>query len=160
MDESRWEKLAAGTGIVAFLLIFVSTLIAGTPPKADDPVSKIIAYGVDHRTALLTGGYLSGLAVVFALWFAGSLRSYLRSMEGGTGRLSAVAFGGGLVSGSVALAATAVGNTLSLRVVKEGDPHVVRALFDLSGALFGLLWPVKHSCAGAIFLLRGQHRPE
>src|SRR5439155_2142209 len=112
MDESRWEKLAAGTGIVAFVLIFVSTLIAGTPPKADDPVSKIIAYGLDHRTALLTGGYLSGLSVVFALWFAGSLRSYLRQLEGGTGRLSAVACGGGLVSGSVALAATAVGNTL------------------------------------------------
>ena len=140
MGEDRWEKLAAATGIVFVVLVVVGSFIAGQPPKAGDPIKKITAFAVDNRSALLLGDYLSAVGVVFALWFFGSLRSYLRSAEGGTGRLSAVAFGGGLLAGGIALAANAVGNALVVRVTNSSDPGVVGAFFDLSGALFGIIW--------------------
>src|SRR3989442_10413179 len=77
MGEDRWEKLAAATGIVFVVIVIVGSFIAGQPPKADDPINKITAFAIDKRFALLLGDYLSAVGVVFALWFFGSLRSYL-----------------------------------------------------------------------------------
>src|SRR6058998_1743046 len=89
MDDARWERWAAATGISFFVLLAVSSFIVpAAPPKANDSIAKITDYYVKHRKALLIAGYLGGLALVFALWFLGSLRSYLRAAEGVTGRLS------------------------------------------------------------------------
>jgi hypothetical protein len=41
--------------------------------------------------------YVGALSGVALLWFLGSLRSTLRAGEGGTGRLSSIAFAGGIV---------------------------------------------------------------
>src|SRR6266705_1050180 len=109
MAEDRWERLAAATGIVFVVLGRVGSFLAGQPPKAGEPIKKITAFAVDKRSALLLGDYLSAVGVVFALWFFGSLRSYLRRAEGGTGRLSAVAFGGGLLAGGIAVRLTRSG---------------------------------------------------
>src|SRR3989442_4567006 len=114
MGEDRWEKLAAATGIVFVVLVIAGSFIAGQPPKADDPINKITAFAVDKRFALLLGDYLSAVGVVFALWFFGSLRSYLRRAEGGTGRLSAVGFRGGVLARGVGLVAMTVVVTLGV----------------------------------------------
>jgi hypothetical protein len=48
------------------------------------------------------------LSVAFFLWFLGSLRAVLRRAEGGVGRLSAVAYGGGLATAVLMLALPSV----------------------------------------------------
>jgi hypothetical protein len=142
MNEAKWERWAAATGIVFFVLVAVSVLIVPeAPPKADDPIAKITAYFTEHRKALLVSGYLSGLALAFGLWFLGSLRSFLRAAEGGTGRLSAVAFGAGLLSGAMALAATSVVSAAAFRVAgTQGSEAVMRAMFDLFSMASAMLW--------------------
>src|SRR5947209_2270684 len=85
------------------------------------------------------GAHSLGLA--FGLWFLGSLRSFLRAGEGGTGRLSTVAFGAGLVTGTMALASTMASSTITFKLAGlQGTAVVVRALFDLGSMAAGLLW--------------------
>lgn len=130
MDDSRWERIAAATGIAFVVILAIGNFLAPNPPAQDDPIEEVIDFAVDNRSALLIGSYLTGLALVFGLWFLGSLRTFLMRAEGGIGRLAAVAFAGGVVFVAIVLVSNAVGNGITLRIAEEGDPVAVRALFD------------------------------
>ena len=144
MEGSRWERLGAAAGIVfAILAVATILLVPQSPPAADDSLRQIQAYFGEHRDGLLMAGYVTGLALAFALWFVGTLRSYLAQAEGGTGRLASVAYGGGLVAGAMALVGTAVTSALAFSVAQNavpGSQPVLRALFDLGNMAFSLAW--------------------
>ena len=133
----KWDA-AAGIGFAVFTL--VGFLLPGAPPKADDPTAKITAFFGDHRKELLIGNFLIGLAALMYLWFLGAFRSYLRAAEGGEGRLSAAAFGGGVAGIVLLLVGAGVINGVTLDLAKHGggSPDVVRAVFDASGAFFAI----------------------
>ncbi len=88
MNESRWERYGAASGFVMVALGTAATLFERAPVSAADFTA--------NRSALVTQSmlFLAGAAV--SLWFLGSLRSYLVRAEGGTGRVSTVAFGAGV----------------------------------------------------------------
>jgi hypothetical protein len=132
----RWDA-AAGIGFV--VLAFVGFGLPGAPPKADDSAAKIAKFFVDKRDELLTGDVLLLLAGVFFLWFLGALRSYLRAAEGGEGRLSSAAFGGGVAGVVLLLAGAAAINAAAYRATgTQADPNLQRTLFDLSNAFFAM----------------------
>ncbi len=131
MANDRWERLAPLSGIVFVALIIAGFAVFGTPPKADEPIDKITTFFTVHRSRMLLGWSMVGLAVVFFFWFLGSLRSALARAEGGTGRLSSVAFASGVAKAGLFLAVGAVLGTLVYRVAGEGNAAVIRALFDL-----------------------------
>ncbi|MEA2308847.1 MAG: hypothetical protein QOI65_1133, partial [Thermoleophilaceae bacterium] len=81
-----------------------------------------------------------GLAALMYLWFLGAFRSYLRAAEGGEGRLSAAAFGGGIAGIVLLLVGAGVLNGVALDLAKHGggSADVVRAVFDASGAFFAM----------------------
>lgn len=144
MEGSRWERYGVASG-VAFAILAVATilLVPQSPPAADDSLRQIQGYFGEHRDGLLMAGYLTGLAIAFALWFTGSLRSHLMRAEGGTGRMASIAFGGGLVAGTAALIGTAVTSAAAFSVAQGTDPAsqaVMRALFDLGNMAFSLAW--------------------
>ena len=116
-------------------LLIVQGALAGAPPKADDPTSKITAYFTDHRSRVLASMYVGGLALVFFLWFLGSLRDGLTRAEKGTGRLAAVTFGAGVAIAALSAAMTAVQTTLAFKAAGAGDAAIIRAFFDLSNML-------------------------
>ncbi len=105
------------------------------------------------------GAFLALLSVFFFLWFLGSVRSSLRVAEGGTGRLSAVAFGGG-----VAAAATmVVGYSATLAAAQRAgttggiSADAATSLHDLAGVLVGNTAPVAFAvlvAAAALVALR------
>ena len=72
-------------------------------PELDQPPAVILSYFGEQDTVVL-GSFLLMLAAVAFIWFAGSLRAVLRRNEGGEGRLSAIAFGGGVAAGVFMLA--------------------------------------------------------
>lgn len=88
MNDSKWERYGAASGFVMVVLGAAATVFERAPVTAADFAA--------NRTALLTQSmlFLAGAAV--SLWFIGSLRAHLLLAEGGTGRLSAVAFGSGV----------------------------------------------------------------
>lgn len=143
MEGSRSERYGAASGI-AFAILAVATvlLVPQSPPAADESLGQIQGYFREHRDGLLMAGYLTGLAIAFALWFTGTLRSHLMRAEGGTGRMASIAFGGGLVAGSIALIGTAVTSALAFSAQSSvaGSEAVTRAMFDFGNMAFSLAW--------------------
>jgi hypothetical protein len=107
--DPRWERYAAGAGLGAAVLLAIQTVVAPIYPWYDDPPGRAVVYYAANSSALRVQVLLTGLAGVLFLWWLGSLRVHLRRAEGDPGRLSAVAFGGG-----IAAAATASLGALSL----------------------------------------------
>jgi hypothetical protein len=127
MSDPRWERLAAATGIV-FVFLTLLALIIGAGPGADE---DIVPYFVENRQRELAQTFLAGLASIFFLWFLGSIRSYLGAAEGGTGRLSAVAFAGGIVTIVILLFSLTVNTALADGMAQNADPGTSRAFYAL-----------------------------
>jgi hypothetical protein len=102
MNESRLERFAPLTGVISLGLFSIGAALLGICEylPSGDRLKEILG---DNATNVFAGGYIGSLSAFFLIWFAGSVFSSLREREGGTGRLSMVAFGGGVASG-VALA--------------------------------------------------------
>jgi hypothetical protein len=138
--DAKGRKFDAATGIGFAVLALVALLLPGAPPKADDSIGRIGSYLSDHDSDLLTASLLLGIAAVLFLWFLGSLRSYLRAAEGGEGRLSAAAFGGGILGIALLLAGVAVLNGIAFKLTDSHGvgPDLVRAFFDASAAVLAM----------------------
>jgi hypothetical protein len=132
MADERGRRADAATGIIAMVLWIVGFALPGTPPAADDPPADVTSFLTDKRGAILASGFIVGLGAIFFLWFLGSLRSYLRDAEGGLGRLSAGAFGGGVAATALLVVAVAALSAAAFAVGGLGDDTVNKAMYDLS----------------------------
>lgn len=133
--DEKGRALDAATGVVFAVLAVVSFALPGAPPKADASTEKLVSFFHGHRGDVLAADFLLGLAALFFLWFLGSLRSYLRAGEGGAGRVSSAAFGGGAVGIALILGSVAVVNGISFKIAQSGDANLLRGLFDVSNAI-------------------------
>lgn len=131
MRDRDWERLGAATGALSVLLFIVGFGIFPAPPDVDASASEIQSYYVDEQGGIQASLVLLTAALFFFIWFLGSLRSALRAAEGGTGRVSSIAFGGGLVSaGALFTLITLIGGA-ALRP-EETTPEVTTAINDLA----------------------------
>ncbi len=115
MSKSGWERWGPIAGIV-FVVLFVAGVSIGLNfPDSDDSAAKIAEYYNDSgdRAQLIIGSYLIVLSGVFFLWFLASLRSRLLLAEGAPGRLTAIAFGSGLVFTALVMTAGAIFMTVA-----------------------------------------------
>lgn len=141
MDDVKWERWAAATGVLALALIAIEFIIVPTWPKADAPPTTIVDFFVEHRTAVLLGEYVGGIGgVVLLLWFLGSLRTFLMRAEGTPGRLSSVAFGSGLVAVAIGSSGAAINVVLASQVAEQGDEAVVSAFYTLANTAFAVFF--------------------
>jgi len=133
MDNRRWERLAAATGIVFVGLQLATIPLMGDTPDFDAKIGTIRDYLVDDGGKLLLAVTLNALSAFFFIWFLGSLRSVLRVAEGGQGRLSAVAFGGGLVTIALAVAGSVPITALAWEdTAKVAEPGLLRVAWNLN----------------------------
>ncbi|MDQ2676714.1 MAG: hypothetical protein M3Y34_07870, partial [Actinomycetota bacterium] len=109
MRGRRADELAPLTGIAVLLLGLAGLIVWEGPadrPELDAPPEVILAYFGDRDTVVL-GGFLLMLSAASFIWFAGTLRAVLHSEEGSGGRLSAIAYGGGVAAAAFMAAFTA-----------------------------------------------------
>ena len=139
MKTATRERLAAATGIVTALLFVVSFVvgISPEPPDMDAGAGEVAKFVTANKDALRVEILLNTLAMLSFLWFLGSVRAGLRSAEGGAGRVSAIASGGGLVGTAFVIAANVFAATATLRP-ETTDPGITRVLVDLSSMSLGL----------------------
>lgn len=143
MNESRIERLAPLTGVVSVGLIIIGVVVFNNYDFLP-PAEKVADFLNDNPTRVSTGGYIASLAAFFLIWFAGSVRSALIEREGGTGRLSTVAFGGG-VAASIALGISFIAIFASgLRASAPGGITPIGAvtMFDFWGQVMGQLFAI------------------
>jgi hypothetical protein len=99
------EWLAPLIGIAPLALGLAGLVVLEGPadrPELDAPPQVILNYFGDRDTVIL-GSFLLMLAAAAFIWFVGFLRVALRHAEKGDGRLSAIAYGGGLLAAAMML---------------------------------------------------------
>lgn len=99
---TRWERWAPLSGVIAVVLWIVGIIILSTNAEGNKG-PKILASYLHHENGILLGGFLWSLGVIFFIWFLGSLRVRLLAAEGPTGRLTALAYGGGIAAATIAV---------------------------------------------------------
>lgn len=139
MKNRTREQIGAATGLATAVLFGISFVIGLSPdvPSMDDSAVAVADYVAQNQDAIQVQVLLNSLAMLFFLWFLGSVRAGLRTAEGGAGRVSAIASGGGLVGTGFVLLAQVFAATAALRP-GETDPGVTRLLIDLDQLSIGL----------------------
>lgn len=97
MHISRWERLAALSGLAAGVFLVAASLIQGLLPDPDAAAPEVASFFADNDESVMAAIYARLVAGLFFMWFLGALRSSLARAEGDTGRLAAVSFGAGIV---------------------------------------------------------------
>ena len=130
MDNDRFARYGAATGIIAVVLILVGFSIFGSDlPDTNASAQDWASFFTDHQSRIQLGVTIVGVGLFFFIWFLGSLRSAIAAAEGGTGRLASIAFGGGLI-GVVSLLIALTGAAAAAFHPDQVDPNLTRALND------------------------------
>ena len=135
MSTSRWERFAPLTGVVFFVLIAITLALSNDTPDTNSSTADTVSYWSAHDSRLIASAIIGTFAVIFFIWFGGSLRSALMRAEGGEGRLSTLAFAGILVIGITG----GIGSSLTFVVadtVNDVPAEATQALSVLSSDFF------------------------
>lgn len=137
---ARWVP---GTGVVFAVLVIVANLMEADTPGKHDSDAAWVAYYADsgNRHKEEIAFFLIGLAGLCFLQFLGSLRGALARAEGEPSRITTAAVASGAAFIGIAIAAHAVGTSISWAVSYYGssyhvDPNTARLVGSLSFGLF------------------------
>jgi hypothetical protein len=99
---SKWERRALLAGALAVPFWLAGIILVSTKAKGSEG-PKILASYHQHSDGILLGGFLWSLGILLFIWFLGSLRSHYLAAEGGSGRLTALAYSGGVLAATLGL---------------------------------------------------------
>jgi hypothetical protein len=140
-ERGAWERYAALTGVAAVVLWVIGVIISesGAARPEDERAENILAWYADNENTIIAGELIFVLGVLFFIWFMGSLRSRLVAAEGGTGRVSSIAFASGMLA-SLALVVQAAA-LIQPTFADEGElsGEAAQAMSILSDATFGVV---------------------
>ncbi len=126
------EKLGASAGAWAVLWLCIHFLIlrnaAANPISPDGDYARAL---LDERMAWEWATALRVMGGIMIIWFMGSLASRLRMAEGEPGRLASIAFGIGVVWGSIWLLSAMLNSSAIVLAAQYQNPAGSR----LAGAL-------------------------
>jgi hypothetical protein len=111
------------------------SLERGAGITTSSTAEEVVDLFANNHGALLAQSLLFVISTGFFVVFLAGLRSFLGRAEGGTGVLSAAAFGAGIVWCAISLAAQAVQVALAMTSVSEVPPGLVGTMSDLMFAL-------------------------
>jgi hypothetical protein len=130
-----WSDRAPLTGIVAVVLVILAFVIGGETPDFDATGKEVLNFYADNEGSQFAASILLAYGALFLIFFAGALRSVLRRSEPGTGGLSAVSFGGGVLMALGMLVFAGLGFTLADGHDKF-EPATAQTLNALNGDFF------------------------
>jgi hypothetical protein len=113
MDQSRWLRWSAASGLAAVACGMAAVVFERPWPSAGDSAA-FPAFAAAHHAAILTQSMLFIVSAGLYLGFLGGLRSFLLRGEGGDGGVTMLAFGAGVVWCGLNVAALAPQITLAL----------------------------------------------
>jgi hypothetical protein len=146
MAPERRERLTPLYGVVFVVLTVVSIVLGSMDSPEDFPgeVGEIVQYWENDPGLLMASGWVGAVGGFFNLLFLGVLVSRLRAAEGGTGRLSATAFGGGIAAVTAGLLIDTMTLAGAIRADEDGliPPATATTLYDVSQLLVGVALPI------------------
>jgi hypothetical protein len=136
VEDVKWERWSAFGALGFIVLIIVTAVLPGSPPKPSDSPAKIATFLFDNSKELRWSAVIGGLATVLLLWWAGSVWRLLRRAEGGSPRLAVVAIAGLLLGATLMGVASIVMSATAMAILPGGGGvHDVKLLYLLQGAL-------------------------
>jgi hypothetical protein len=129
--SARWTSLA---GIIFVVLMVSGTYLVADVPDADAPRQEIADYlgDSDNHTRNIIGAYVWVVGALLFLCFVARLRSVLRAAEGGTGILSNIVLGAGVIYSTLMIASAvafgSVAYAIGLRDATVAEVDLVRVL--------------------------------
>ncbi len=153
MTTSTRSRIAASTGLVAFVLIVVGFLTSGANPSWTDSGSSIAHEYASHRNSGLASVIIVGVGLMALLWFAATVGSLFRDAD--EDRIASVVLAGTAVFVSI-FAITGVVQLTLFYGSAGGDPTLTRALFQMQSlaaslAFLPLALAVAATSVGAFF---------
>lgn len=129
---ARWERHAPLTGVLAVVLWIVGSILTG---ETKDKPTEILAQVQDDTGKLIIGAIIFLIGTGFFVWFLGSLRARLLTAEGGTQRLTALAYGSGI---GTAVFLMGIVTPIAAAAINEDDlnPSIAAAMVNMSDAFF------------------------
>jgi hypothetical protein len=100
--SNKWERWATLSGVLAVVFWILGVILISAKVKGDKGPEILASYH-QHSDGVLAAGLLFSIGVIFFIWFLGSLRSHYLTAEGGTGRLTALAYGGGIAAAVIGM---------------------------------------------------------
>lgn len=142
MSSRVWERLGAATGILAALMFVVIGIFdPGELPEATDPATEFASFVSEQGSNLRAQAFAIAIFAILLLWFLGSLRASLRRAEGGEGRLSSIAFGGGVATATMILVSGGIQAQTFFQDIESLSPQRIRdlwlAITVVGDAVFG-----------------------
>jgi hypothetical protein len=138
MGGRDWGRWASWTGVVFGVLLFLGVMVGGSTPDSDASPQKVVAYYSSHHSGQQASVFLIAYALIFGLFFAGALRSYLRSRSNGDGLIAVGLAGMAVLAASAAVLAGI--NFAATDVTTKISPDALQALNVLQNdVFFGLL---------------------
>jgi hypothetical protein len=98
MSEHSIERRNAASGYLVIALGIAGAAFERGSPPFTASIEDVVAFWSTYQRELIAQSVMFVLSAGAYLWFFGSLRSVLMRTERGTGTLSTIAFGAGLVS--------------------------------------------------------------
>jgi hypothetical protein len=132
LDENRWERYGAASGVIFVVALMATLFMAPIPPHIDASSDKITSYYADHHTVVVTAAWTGMIAVIAFVWFLGHLRHVLNRAEGGAEALSPIVFASGAVLAAVGALSGLPSAILGFMGKNPADLNAstVRVLFD------------------------------
>jgi hypothetical protein len=135
MDDRNWERWGALGGILFVVLVAITAILPGYPPKTGDSATKIADFIGDNGNKIRWAATTGGLAVIALFWWLGSVWRLMRRGEGGSPRLAVTA-----LAGAVFAAVMATIGAVSLAVIPVIGTHTfgnsqIRYFYILSSNL-------------------------
>jgi hypothetical protein len=147
----RWEeRLAPLDGIAAVAFWVAGVLVLQGPanqPPTDASPARALVFFKTEANAILVGTFLYLIGTLFFLWFLGLMRTRLVEAEGGSHRLSSIAFAGGVATAISLLAQPAVHATGAINN-DQLSPDAAQVYLGINVAFF-----YAAEFATAVFLL-------
>jgi hypothetical protein len=132
VDDRKLERVGAWAGIVFVVLVLVTALLPGSPPKTSDSVGKIAKFFVDKSDEIRITTYVGGLATVAVLFWLAALYRTLRRVDS-SGVLAVAALAGGVVTTAlIGVGGVLMGAVSILRLQNGIAPIDIRFFYVLS----------------------------
>jgi hypothetical protein len=96
-SADRSERWGAAAGFAVIVVSGAAMIFERGAVLPADSAEAVVAHYTGNQGAIFAQSMLFLAGAAIYLWFLGSLRSFLLRAEGGTGRVSAIAFGAGAV---------------------------------------------------------------
>ncbi|MEV1249418.1 hypothetical protein [Nonomuraea sp. NPDC049750] len=154
MDETTWQRWGATSGLVAVGAGAGAMVFERGGVSPDEPADQIAAFFAVNGSLLLAQSVLFMIGAAALLWFTGSLRAFLAAAEGGSQRLSTLAFGAGIAQVAVNLMAQA----FQIGLATTPPAQVSGGLVALMDATFALANVPLAVMLGAVALVSLRYR--